>query len=246
MQCYLVFIVIIILVLGCNTLIVPSVGSPGCSFYLLLYSFVLYFISSFAPSFWLTFFLNLRSSGSLQCLLVQFSIWYAICVFSQCTGVVLIVCSTTFFFSSFTNLSACCFCWLRYFVPHLRGSYGWRSFCLVHGSSSCSLFWGCHLLLQGRLVHLLALMISSFWLYRHCLLQLENLAAQCINIFTQLRIDWFTNWRFWSLNTYMCILAQSILQCKLFIKFADLQNSVSTVIIVKVKWECNSFIEDNR
>lgn len=48
-----------ILVLGCNTLIVPSVGSPGCSFYLLLCSFVLYFISSFVGrlfgwrSFWI-------------------------------------------------------------------------------------------------------------------------------------------------------------------------------------------------
>lgn len=45
--------------------------------------------------------------------------------------------------------------------------------------------------------------------------------------------------------TCQLILAQSILQWK-FYKFADMQNSVSTVIIVKVKWECNSSLEDNR
>lgn len=138
------------------------------SFYLLLCSFVLYFISSFVGrlfdwrSFWIwdhpvvcnVCWFRFRSGMQFVCSLNVrrlFSSCARQLSFSLRLLVYLLV------------VSIGCI-----IVPHLHGSYDWPSFCPLHGSSCSSLFWGCHLLLHGNLVllsiyWLVHLIISSFW-----------------------------------------------------------------------------------
>lgn len=156
------------------------VGSPGCSLYPLRIFFLHFICSVFfgLRSFclWVHLVVSNVSVGSV------FDLICNLCVLSISGG-----CSHRvlghLFFSSSTSLSACCLYRLRNFVPHLHGSYGWHSFCLVvhlvvlysvlrlpsplTGSSGSSLY----------LLVMVHLIISTFWSYCHCVLKLVYLAA---------------------------------------------------------------------